>query len=84
VIVVTSTDQPYWIAACRDVTQRGVRVVAVLIDPQGFGGVRSNERLASELSVSGVPTYLVREGDELEQALAQPFARAVTPVGRAF
>ena len=84
VIVVTATDQPYWIAACRDVTQRGVRVVAVLIDPQGFGHLRSNERLANELSISGIPTYLVREGDELDQALARPFAWAITPVGRPF
>lgn len=82
VIVVTSTDQPFWIAACRDVVQRGVRVVAVLIDPQGFGRVRSNEHLASELSVSGIPTYLVREGDDLDQALARPFAWAIPPVGR--
>lgn len=83
-IIVTSTDQPYWIAACRDITQRGVRAVAVLVDPQGFGHLRSNERLASELAVSGIPTYLIREGDELDRALAQPFARAITPVGRHF
>lgn len=84
IIVVTSTDRPFWIAAARDVTQRGVRVIAVLIDPQGFGHPRSNEELATELSISGIPTYLVREGDDLAAALARPYARAITPMGRSF
>jgi uncharacterized protein (DUF58 family) len=82
VIMVTPTDQPYWIAAARDVNQRGVRVVAVLIDPQSFGHPRSNRNLATELSISGIPAYLVREGDDLAEALARPFARAIKPVGR--
>jgi uncharacterized protein (DUF58 family) len=82
IVIVTSTDQPYWIAAARDVSQRGVKVVSVLIDPQGFGHPRSNESLATELSVSGIPSYLVREGDDLAAALTRPYARAIKPVGR--
>jgi uncharacterized protein (DUF58 family) len=82
VIVVTPTDQPYWISAARDANQRGVRVAAVLIDPQGFGQPRSNEALTVELSISGIPTYLIREGDDLALALARPYAQAITPVGR--
>lgn len=82
IIIVTSTDQPYWIAAARDASQRGVKVVAVLIDPLGFGHPRSNEDLTTELAISGIPTYLVREGDDLVAALARPFARAISPVGR--
>jgi uncharacterized protein (DUF58 family) len=82
IIIVTSTDEPYWIAAARDSVQRGVKVVAVLIDPQGFGHPRSNEPLTTELSISGIPTYLVREGDDLAEALARPYARAITPIGR--
>jgi uncharacterized protein (DUF58 family) len=81
VIIITPTDQPYWIAAARDVNQRGVRVVAVLIEPHSFGHPRSNETLTTELSISGIPAYLVREGDDLAQALARPYAQAVKPVG---
>ena len=83
VIVVTPSDQPFWIAAAREVAQRGVRVVAVLIDPSGFGHPRSNENLASELSASGIPVYLVREGDDLTAALSRPYAPAVAPLRRA-
>jgi uncharacterized protein (DUF58 family) len=83
IVIVSSTDQPYWIAAARAVSQRGVKVVAVLIDPQGFGHPRSNESLATELSISGIPSYLVREGDDLGSVLAKPYARAIKPEGRA-
>ena len=82
IIVVTSTDEPFWIAAARDVSQRGVRVVAVLIDPHGFGHPRSNEGMATAVSASGIPTYLVREGDDLAASLARPYAQAIKPVGR--
>jgi uncharacterized protein (DUF58 family) len=76
-IIVTSTDQNYWIAAARDVTQRGIRAIAVLVDPHSFGHPRSNATLAAELASSDIPTYLVREGDDLARALARPHARAI-------
>lgn len=79
-IIVTPTDDPYWITAARDVTQRGIRVIAVLIDPRTFGHPRSNKDLATELAVSGIATYLVREGEDLAQALATPYAQAMTLV----
>jgi uncharacterized protein (DUF58 family) len=81
-IIVTSTDEPSWVAAARQANQRGVRVIAILIDPRGFGHLNSNEKLTADLSVSGIPTYLVREGDDLSQALARPYAHAFTRLGR--
>ena len=81
-IVVTSTTQSYWIAAARDMNQRGIRVIAVLVDPHSFGHTRSNEELTTELAISGIPAYMLREGDELTAALARPYMRAIKPVGR--
>jgi uncharacterized protein (DUF58 family) len=81
-IVVTSSTQSYWIAAARDMNQRGIRVIAVLVDPHSFGHTRSNEELTTELAISGIPAYLVREGDELTAALARPYMRAIKPIGR--
>lgn len=77
VIVVTPTEQNYWIAAARDMGQRGVKPIAVLLDPHSFGHPRSNEDLATELAISGIPTYLIREGDDLALALARPYAQAI-------
>jgi uncharacterized protein (DUF58 family) len=81
-ILVTPSDDTYWIAAARDVGQRGVRVVAVVIETHSFGSLRSNEGLVTELAISGIPSYLVREGDNLSEALAQPHAQGLLPVGR--
>ncbi|MFC2015902.1 DUF58 domain-containing protein, partial [Chloroflexota bacterium] len=81
-IIVTSTDQDYWIAAARDMNQRGVKVIAVLMDPHTFGYPRSNQNLVRELAISGITTYLVREGDDLAQALARPSALAIKAIGR--
>jgi uncharacterized protein (DUF58 family) len=81
-IVITSSDQRRWIAAARDMSQRGIRVIAVLMDSRSFGGLRSNEGLATDLSISGIATYLVREGDDLAQSLAMPHAQAMHPLGR--
>jgi uncharacterized protein (DUF58 family) len=80
-IVVTPTDDNYWIAAARDISQRGVRVVAVLMECQSFGYLRSNEDLITELAISGITSYLVREGDDLTEALARPYGQAIRPVG---
>jgi uncharacterized protein (DUF58 family) len=81
-IMVTPSDDNYWIAAARDISQRGVRVVAVLMECRSFGYLRSNEGLITELAISGITSYLVREGDDLSAALARPFGQAVMPVGR--
>lgn len=76
-ILVTSTDQNYWIAAARDLAHRGIKAIAVLIDPHTFGHPRSNESMTTELAISSIPAYLVREGDDIASALARPFAKAI-------
>jgi uncharacterized protein (DUF58 family) len=81
-IIVTSTDLSDWIAAARDISQRGVKVITVLIEPRDFGYPRSNESLVAELAISGITTYLVRRGDDLSEALAHPHALGIVPVGR--
>lgn len=81
-VIVTPTDEHYWIAAARDIKQRGINVVAVLLESHSFGHARSNEDLVSELSISGIPTYLVREGDDLASALVRPYGPSVKPVRR--
>lgn len=82
-IMVTPTHQRYWVAAARDIIRRGVKVITVLIDPHGFGSPRSNEHLVPELAASGILTYMVREGDDLTQALATPYAQAIATIGQA-
>jgi uncharacterized protein (DUF58 family) len=76
-IIITPTDQDYWVAAARDLTRRGLVVIAVLLEAHSFGHPRSNEDLVAELSASGIHTYVVREGDDLAQALISPQAQGI-------
>jgi uncharacterized protein (DUF58 family) len=78
-IVVTSTNQDYWIPAAYDLNRRSVNVVSIVVESQSFGNPESNERIAAQLAASGILTYLVREGDDLVQALMIPYGQGGIP-----
>jgi uncharacterized protein (DUF58 family) len=71
IIVITSSPDKNWVTASRYLEQRGLRVVAVLIAPDSFGGEWGMEEVSAELAVGGAPTYIVRKGDNLAEALSQ-------------
>ena len=71
VIVITSSPDKNWVTASRHLEQRGLRVIAVLIAPDSFGGEWGMEEVTAELAAGGAPTYVVREGDDLAEALSQ-------------
>ena len=83
VIVVTPTEQDYWVAASRELSRRGINVIAILLETHSFGNPRSNEDLVAELSASGILTYLVREGDDIAAALVTPRAYGLSIARRA-
>jgi hypothetical protein len=59
-----------------DVAQRGVRSAVVLLEASTFGGTRPSLMLVSSLAASGIPTFLVKHGEPLDQALAEQRAPA--------
>ncbi len=71
VIVITSSPDKNRAIASRHLEQRGLRVIAVLIAPDSFGGEWGMEEVTAELAASGAPTYIVKEGDDLAEALSQ-------------
>jgi uncharacterized protein (DUF58 family) len=77
-VVVTPSLDRTWVAAARDLTRRGVRVIAVVVDPKSFGGERDTGEILAELQVSRIPAYLVQNGDDLAAALShlRTFERA--------
>jgi hypothetical protein len=75
-VVITPSLDTTWVAASRDLARRGVRLVAVVIDPQSFGGQGRAETTIAELQASRVPAYLVRNGDDLASALSRQMAFA--------
>jgi len=71
-LVVTATARTEWLAALEDVAQRGVRSAVVLLEASTFGGTRPSLMLVSALAASGTPTFLVKHGEPLAEALAEP------------
>jgi uncharacterized protein (DUF58 family) len=70
-IAITPSAELEHIKVLREMKRRGLRVVAILTDANTFGGHADTEHAAVELIASGVPTYVVKEGDELASVLGR-------------
>jgi uncharacterized protein (DUF58 family) len=72
-IVVTSSPFHHWVDALRELRRRGVRATAVLLDPNSFvPTARTPDEALASLAMAGIPTYLVKDGDNLDVALNKP------------
>ena len=70
-VVITPSVEPAWVKAVRESKRRGLRVIAVIVDPHSFGGRGQAQSAATELLANGIPCYVVRQGDDLNQALSR-------------
>ena len=68
-VVITSSMEPGWELLLEGSMQQGVSATVVLIDPISFGATGDPRLLLSQLHRRGVPTYLLRKGEDLSQAL---------------
>ncbi len=68
-VILTPSAHEEWLAAVRVLRQRHIRVAVVLVDALSFGGRESPEPLLKKLEALGVPSALVRRGDDLDVAL---------------
>jgi uncharacterized protein (DUF58 family) len=69
-VVVTPSTREGWGEVAHRLSHRGVRVIAVLVDSESFGGRPGMRRVAATLAAVNVPTYVVRRGDDLAIALS--------------
>ena len=79
-LVVTSSTTAEWISILRELQNRGVNIVVVLVDPASFGGEQSLDEVSMELVNLGIPAYIVRKGDPLPYALSRPIVPDDLPV----
>lgn len=75
IIAVTPTTRDDWVPAARQLARRGLRIVTVLIDPESFGGRHAAAPLASLLEANEMGAYVVRNGDNLAEALGRAGSR---------
>jgi hypothetical protein len=75
-VVVTASTDGRWLEVGRDFRARGVSCSAVLIDGESFGGTLPLEPVVGASLAAGLPTYVVRQGDDLAVSLARPLNEA--------
>lgn len=70
-VLITPSPKEDWVGAAQLLARRGVRLMAVLLDSSTFAGGDNSLLVFSSLVASRIPTFLVKNGDPLDQALSQ-------------
>lgn len=70
-IVITPATEESWVAALRELRRRGVSAVVIHIEPSTFAEAPDSLGVITLLVADGFPTYLVKRGQPLEEALSQ-------------
>ena len=80
-VVVTPSTDDAWATAMMGLSARGVKVAAVLLEPETFGGAASSLDVYGTLAAGGVFTYTVKRTDDLTQVLAAGVAAGAAEAG---
>ena len=75
-IIITASPRKEWAFAARELMRRRVKVVAIVLDGRSFGTYFDSLDVIPELHAEGVPTYVVRQGDDVAVALSQVYTAA--------
>lgn len=68
-ILITASTDPAWTAMAQVLSSKGIRPVAVLVDPASFGALTSMEQTRSRLRNARIPTLLIRKNDDIGRIL---------------
>jgi 23S rRNA U2552 (ribose-2'-O)-methylase RlmE/FtsJ len=71
VILITSAPDSTWVARAKRLSQRGVKAMCVYLDPMTFNPLIRAEDVRRALRASGIPTIVIRCGEDLSHALGQ-------------
>ena len=72
-VVITPSPRTEWVTALRELSRRSVKVVVVLVDAGSFGGFADISNALDHLYLAGLPTYVVRRGDDIPAALSRRY-----------
>lgn len=70
VVVITPSTDESWVQSVVQLVSRHIRCVTVIVEPSTFDGTDSSLMVVSDLVAVGVPTYMVKHGDDISQALS--------------
>ena len=66
--------------AVKELVRRRIRVAAILVDGQSFGGMFETMSIVPALYDAAVDPYVVRMGDDVPLALAHTYTMAASEV----
>jgi uncharacterized protein (DUF58 family) len=69
VIVILSSVSPNIAVPVRSLTERRVKVIAILLDAFSFGGMTTSSNIPRSLSSAGASVYNIRQGVDIDHAL---------------
>jgi uncharacterized protein (DUF58 family) len=70
VVLITPSPNEEWVTSLLMLTQRGVKVAAVVLEASTFGARESSLMVVSQLAAADIWSYLVKQGDDLSNSLA--------------
>lgn len=70
--VVTASVEAQWVASLTHLRRQGIEVSVVLVDRSSFGSPTNMSVPIEALSANLIPVYMVRRGDNLNDALLAP------------
>ncbi|MBW4435770.1 MAG: DUF58 domain-containing protein [Pleurocapsa minor GSE-CHR-MK-17-07R] len=71
-IMITSSLDAEWVFEAQILAQKGIRPMAVLIDPTSFGAHGSIDEMEKLLRAGKIPSITLHYGDDLSATLSQP------------
>lgn len=77
VLIITPSLDLQWIHAAHELATRGLRVAVVLLEPSTFGAAETAFQAIGALASAAIPSFLVKRGDALDQALVARGEQAV-------
>jgi uncharacterized protein (DUF58 family) len=70
VVVITASTSEEWVASLQFISERGVKVAAILLEADTFGAEESSLMVFGALAAAEVYTYMVKKSDDLITSLA--------------
>jgi uncharacterized protein (DUF58 family) len=74
VIAISPSADVSWALAVQQMTRSGLRVVAIVVDPESFGSPQTAAPVIAALAEAGAVVRVLRRGQSLAEAVEQPVA----------
>ncbi len=75
-ILITPSPETDWVRFAQDARRRGLHLVAVLVEGSSFGLPADFSQVIGEMTVAGITSYILRQGDDLRTVLTGETKRA--------